>query len=148
MILSFVDFWTTHKPELHASEIHLLNHTHKYAGTCDLVMMIDGKRYLLDIKTSNSVHTSYNLQLAAYATAWNETYPQEKIEEVGIIWLKSSKRGVKEGKMQGQGWEIVFPDKSVDEYFKMFLNIYEIYLLENPYQKPVFESYPISVKLS
>lgn len=147
MILAFSDFWITHKPELHASEIHLLNHTHKYAGTCDLVMMIDGKRWLLDIKTSNSIHTSYNLQLAAYATAWNETYPEEKIDEVGIIWLKSSKRGPKEGKMQGKGWEIVQPDKTIEEYFTMFKNIYDIYLLENPYQKPLFESYPTSVKL-
>jgi hypothetical protein len=85
--------------------------------------------------------------LSAYATAWNDSYPEEKIDNVGILWLKSSKRSVKEGKLQGQGWEIVEPDKSIDEYFKMFLNIYEIYQLETPNNKPHFESLPISVKI-
>ena len=100
----------------------------------------------MDIKTSNSLHTSYNLQLSAYTKAWNEKY-DDKIEETGIIWLKSSKRGPKEGKLQGYGWEIIQDDKTVDEYFTMFKNIYEIYLLENPNQKPIFESYPTSIKL-
>lgn len=147
MILRFAEFWSTHKPELLASEIHLLNHEHKYAGTCDLVLKIKDKNYLLDIKTSNSLHTSYNLQLSAYAEAWNTAYPEEKIDEVGVLWLKSSKRKLDEEKFTGKGWEIKFPDKPTDEYFKMFLNIYEIYLLENPNQKPLFESYPTSVKL-
>jgi len=147
MILKFSDFWNTYKPELLASEIHLLNHEHKYAGTCDLVVKIDEKVYLLDIKTSNSLHTSYNLQLSAYAKAWNDTYPQEKIDGVGVLWLKSSKRKKNKENFNGEGWEIVFPDKSIDEYFTMFKNIYEIYLLENPNQKPLFESLPTSVKL-
>jgi len=147
MILRFTEFWKTTKPELLASEIHLLNHEHKYAGTCDLVMKIDGKVWLLDIKTSNSLHTSYNLQLSAYAKAWNDLYPEEKIEKIGILWLKSSKRSTKEGKMQGQGWEIIEPDKSIDDYFRMFLNIYEIYRLETPNDKPYFESLPTTVKI-
>ena len=146
MILRFSDFWKTHNPELIASEIHLLSHEYKYAGTCDLVVKLNDKVWLLDIKTSNSLHTSYNLQLSAYAKAWNEKY-DDKIEETGIIWLKSSKRGPKEGKLQGNGWEIIQGDKTVDEYFTMFKNIYEIYLLENPNQKPIFESYPTSIKL-
>ena len=146
MILRFSDFWKTHNPELIASEIHLLSHEHKYAGTCDLVVKLNDKIWLLDIKTSNSLHTSYNLQLSAYAKAWDEKY-DDKIEQTGIIWLKSSKRGLKEGKLQGNGWEIVQGDKTINEYFTMFKNIYEIYLLENPNQKPIFESYPTSVKL-
>ena len=146
MILRFSDFWKTHNPELIASEIHLLSHEHKYAGTCDLVVKLNNKIWLLDIKTSNSLHTSYNLQLSAYTKAWNEKY-DDKIEETGIIWLKSSKRGPKEGKLQGNGWEIIQGDKTVDEYFTMFKNIYEIYLFENPNQKPIFESYPTSIKL-
>ena len=146
MILRFADFWHANKPELIASEIHLLSHEHKYAGTCDLIVKIDDKVWLLDTKTSNSLHTSYNLQLAAYANAWNEV-SDIKIEEVGILWLKSSKRKNKDGKMQGNGWEIIQPDRKLDEYFTMFKNIYEIYLLENPNQKPLFESLPTSVKL-
>ena len=146
MILKFSDFWNTCKPELIASEIHLLSHEHKYAGTCDLVVKIDDKVWLLDTKTSNSLHTSHNLQLSAYANAWNE-HSDVKIEESGILWLKSSKKKGKEGKLQGHGWEVVQPEKSLEDYFTMFKNIYDIYVLENPDQKPLFEKLPTSVKL-
>jgi ATP-dependent exoDNAse (exonuclease V) beta subunit len=146
MILKFSDFWNTHKPELIASEIHLLSHEHKYAGTCDLIVKIQDKLWILDIKTSNSLHTSYNLQLSAYANAWNEI-SENKIEKVGLLWLKSSKRKAKDGKLQGEGWEIVEPDKSIDNYFQMFKNIYEIFSLENPNNKPSFETLPTTVRL-
>jgi hypothetical protein len=67
-----------------------------------LVVELNGKRWLLDIKTSNSLHTSYDLQLAAYAKAWNETH-NEQIEETGILWLKAATRGSAKDKIQGAG---------------------------------------------
>ena len=91
LILKFHEFWSTYKPTLIESEIHLFSDKYKYAGTCDLVCEIDGVRWLLDIKTSKAIHTSMDLQLAAYSQAWNENF-DEKIEKMGIIWLKSSKR--------------------------------------------------------
>lgn len=74
-------------------------------------------------------------------------YPDEKIDQIGILWLKSSKRKKNVEKFTGEGWEVAFPEKSIDDYFTMFRNIQEIYLLENPNQKPSFDSYPVSVKL-
>lgn len=146
MINKFVEFWKETKPEIIATEQFVYSDEFKFAGTTDLVVKLNGQVWLLDIKTSNSLHTSYNLQLSAYAKAWDESY-DDKIEETGVLWLKSSKRSSKEGKLQGKGWEVVQGDKSIDEYFTMFKNIYDIYLLENPNQKPLFESYPTSVKL-
>jgi hypothetical protein len=109
--------------------------------------MLNGKRWLLDIKTSNSLHTSYDLQLAAYAMAWNETH-NEPIEEIGILWLKASTRTEgKKDKIQGKGWEL----KSIGNIitnFKMFQNIYEIFKLENPDSKPHTEVLPTTVKLA
>lgn len=91
MILRFSEFWKKCTPELVTTEYHLFSDIHKFAGTTDIICKIDGKLWLLDIKTSNSLHTEHNLQLSAYATAWNETH-NEPIEEVGIVWLKSSVR--------------------------------------------------------
>ena len=65
LILKFHDFWTTVKPILIESEIHLFSDQYKFAGTCDLVVEIEGERWLLDLKTSNSIHTAMDLQLAA-----------------------------------------------------------------------------------
>jgi hypothetical protein len=147
LILKFHDFWTTHKPTLIESEIHLFSDQYKYAGTCDLVVEIDGVRWLLDIKTSNSIHTSMDLQLAAYAQAWNETF-EEKIEKTGIIWLKSSKRGEGKGdKMQGKGWEIYKPTRTFEENLKLFNSIHELFKLEYPNPKPSSEQFPIEIQL-
>jgi hypothetical protein len=148
MILKFHDFWTTYKPTLIESEIHLFSDIYTYAGTCDLVVEIDGKRWLLDIKTSNSLHTSYDLQLAAYAQAWNELY-EEKIDHIGILWLKSSKRGEdKKGeKIQGKGWELYEPTKSIEENLKLFGYIHELYKLEHPEPKASNEQFPTEIQI-
>jgi len=147
MILKFAEFWNTHKPELIAGEYHLFSDQHEFAGTADLIVRFQEKLWLLDIKTSNSLHTSYDLQLAAYATAWNETH-NEKIERTGVLWLKASTRGEGKGdNIQGKGWQLKVVD-NIEKNFKMFQNIQEIYKLENPDFKPMTELLPTSVKLS
>ena len=147
MILRFADFWNTHKPELIATEYHLFSDEHKYAGTADLVVRMFENIWLLDLKTSNSLHTSYDLQLAAYAQAWNETH-DEKVTHTGILWVKANTRGEGKGdKIQGKGWELKIVN-DIEKNFTMFKNIYEIYSLENPNFKPVTETLPTSVKIA
>lgn len=147
MILRFADFWNTHKPELIATEYHLFSDEYEYAGTADLVVRWNDNIWLLDLKTSNNLHTSYDLQLAAYAQAWNETH-NEKVTHTGILWVKANTRGEgKKGKVQGKGWELrVVSD--IEKNFTMFKNIYDIYKLENPDFKPITEKLPTSVKLA
>jgi len=147
MILRFADFWNTHKPELVTAEYHLFSDIHEYAGTADLVVRLFGNLWLLDLKTSNSLHTSYDLQLAAYATAWNETH-DEKVTHTGILWVKANTRSEgKAGKIQGRGWELKMIS-DIESNFKMFKNIQEIYKMENPDHKPYTETLPTSVKIA
>jgi len=146
MILKFADFWKQLNPELIATEYHLFSDEHQYAGTTDIICRYKEKLWLIDIKTSNSIHTSHYLQLAAYAKAWNETH-NEPIENVGILWLKASTRSEGKGdKIQGKGWELKVVD-DIENNFNMFLKIKDIYSMENPNAKPYTETLPISVKL-
>ncbi len=149
MILKFHDFWSTYKPTLIESEIHLFSDKYIYAGTCDLVIEINGVKWLLDIKTSNSLYVSYDLQLSAYAQAWNELY-EEKIDKIGILWLKSSKRGEdKKGeKIQGKGWEIYEPERAIEDNLKLFEYIHELYKLEHPDVKPTSEHFPLAIQIN
>jgi hypothetical protein len=147
MILRFADFWNTIQPELISTEYHLFSDEYEFAGTADIICRIDGKLHLLDIKTSNSIHSSYNLQLAAYAVAWNETH-DALIERTGILWLKAATRG--EGKkdaIQGKGWQLK-PSDGIATNFEMFKKIYDIYKLENPESKPIIELLPTSIKIA
>jgi len=146
MILRFADFWNTNQPELISTEYHLFSDEFEYAGTADIICRIAGKLYLLDIKTSNSVHSSYNLQLAAYANAWNETH-NEPIEDTGVVWLKASTRGPGKDGKQGNGWQLK-QIGDIDHYFTMFKNIYSIYKMENPDSKPLTETLPTTTKMT
>jgi hypothetical protein len=103
--------------------------------------------WLLDVKTSNSLHTAYDLQLSSYAKAWNETH-DTLIEETGILWLKASTRSEGKGDaIQGKGWQLK-SISDIDRNFEMFLKIYDIYKLENPDSKPITELLPTTVKLT
>ena len=147
MILRFADFWNQVKPELISAEYHLFSDKYEYAGTADLVVRINDELWLLDIKTSNSLHTSYDLQLAAYTQAWNETHT-EAITRTGIIWLKASTRKEgKEGQMQGKGWQVKIVD-DIEKNFEMFTKIQDIFKLENPGFSPYTEQIPTTVKLN
>jgi len=148
MILKFVDFWETYKPELVASETHLFSDELKVAGTGDLVVRLDGKLMLLDIKTSNSLHESYDLQLSVYRRAWDELF-DTKIEDTGILWLKASTRGPdKTGKkIQGAGWQLKLNGENYQENIVIFKHLYEIFKAKNPELKPYSELLPTSVKI-
>jgi len=147
MINKFVDFWKTHKPELISTEEFVYSDEHKYAGTADLICKLDGQVWLIDFKTSNSLHKSYDLQLASYAKALKECRGVE-IERTGILWLKSSKRGPsnQKGRIQGTRWELKVVDE-IEENFELFKLIQRLYNLETPDTEPIYRKYPTVLKL-
>jgi len=147
MILKFYEFWNTYKPELISSEEFVWSDEFKYAGTADIVCKLNDQTWLLDIKTSNSIHKSYDLQLASYAKALEES-KGIKIDRTGIVWLKAHSRGpAKNGKtIQGKGWKVLEIDE-IDKNFELFQMIYKLYSLENPTVEPIYNSYPTTLKL-
>lgn len=145
MILRFAEFWKREKPELISTEYHVFSDKYKFAGTTDIICRMDGKIWLLDIKTSNHLHTTMDLQLSAYVKAWNEMH-NECIEEAGILWLKSKAHKENNKKVQGKGWELK-PIEDINKSFDMFMKIYDVYNMENKNTKPYIESLPTSIKL-
>ena len=117
------------------------------ADLIDLVVKMNGEVWLLDIKTSNSVHKSFDLQLASYAKALEES-KGIKIQRTGIIWLKAQSRGPSKQKnvIQGKGWKVLQIDE-IEENFELFKMIYKLYSLENPNTEPIYNSYPTTIKL-
>lgn len=62
-------------------EVVLLNEEHGYGGTCDAIATINGRRALIDFKTSSGVWPEFSLQMAAYRACL------EDIEIVRILHL-------------------------------------------------------------
>jgi hypothetical protein len=145
MFLRFVEFWETFKPTLIETEVHIFSDELKVAGTCDLIVEINGELWLLDLKTSNQIQTVYELQTAVYGQCYEECFGK-KIDRYGILWLKSSKRGSKKDKMQGKGWEIVESSRTFEENIDIFKTVKRLFDLENPTHSPVFTEFRTTAK--
>ena len=145
MFLRFVDWWEEYKPTLVEAEVHLFSDELKIAGTCDLVCEIDNELWIIDFKTSNYLQTTYDLQTAIYAQCFEECYGK-KINRAGVLWLKSSKRGPKKGKMQGKGWEMYESSRTQEENLDIYRAVRKLFDLENPSHKPAFTKFRTTAK--
>jgi ATP-dependent exoDNAse (exonuclease V) beta subunit len=145
MFLRFVDWWEEYKPTLVEAEVHLFSDELKIAGTCDLVCEIDNELWIIDFKTSNHLQTTYDLQTAIYAQCFEECYGK-KINRAGVLWLKSSKRGPKKGKMQGKGWEMYESSRTQEENLDIYRAVRKLFDLENPSHKPAFTEFRTTAK--
>lgn len=54
------------------TELKLVSLAYKYSGTCDAVGKIGKTRLLIDWKTGSAIYSDMDLQLVAYAQAYNE----------------------------------------------------------------------------
>ena len=145
MFLRFVEFWETYKPKLIETEVHLFSDELKVAGTCDLICEINDELWVLDVKTSNHIQPTYELQTAVYTQCYKECYGKDA-QRQGILWLKSAKRGPKKDKMQGKGWEVAEPERTQDENLDIFKTVRKLFDLENPTSSPSFESFRTTAK--
>lgn len=149
MILKFVEFWQTYNPVVLGNEFNIISDDMRLGGTIDLVCIINGERWLIDFKTSNAIHTTHELQMAAYAKMFNEKNPDTPIHRTGILWLKAATSGVdaKGKSMQGKGWQIKEFSRHYNEAFQLFIHVRAIWDQENPNYKPKNEIYQDYVKL-
>jgi hypothetical protein len=145
MFLRFVEFWETYNPKLIETEVHLFSDELKVAGTCDLICEIDGKIWLLDVKTSNMMHNTYPLQTAIYGYCYKECYGVD-VDNFGILWLKSSKRRLNVEKMSGKGWEVVLPERTQEENIEIFRMVKRLFDIENPQDVPTFTEFKTTIK--
>lgn len=68
-VKAFEDFCYDFKPEFLHTEALVVSRKYEYAGTLDAIVVIDGKVYVLDIKTGNYIWPEVALQLSAYSRA-------------------------------------------------------------------------------
>jgi hypothetical protein len=148
MFERYVDFSKMYKPEHLLIEQTFVNGSLGFAGTLDRICVIDGKSYVLDIKTSNGIYNSYWLQLAAYEQLYQNANLDQlpKIDGVAILWLNAKTRTYgKNGAIQGPGWQMVTrEDRSKD--WDLFQSVQKLWQAEHEDDKPREFSYQLSHK--
>lgn len=139
----YVDFSDRFSPTYSMIEQQIISPALGFAGTIDRVGMIEGKKYLIDIKTSNGIYNSYWLQLAAYRAALLKE-ANVKVDGVAILWLNAKTRtNGKKDDMQGVGWQMVTKERT-DEDYELFLATQKLWLAEHKNDKPKQFSYQLT----
>jgi hypothetical protein len=147
MFERYVEFSTRFKPEIIMSEQNFVNSFLGFAGTLDRVIKMNGLTYLIDIKTSNVVHDSYWLQLAAYRELLLQNKGME-VDFVGILHLNAKTRTEgKIGAIQGQGWQLIQQRDTAKE-LALFDKVRDLWLEQNKDAKPKKASYTLTHKKS
>lgn len=144
MITKFMDFYTTLVQEVESVEFMMFSNKYKIGGTIDLICQINGERWIIDYKTSNSMYKTYELQLAAYKEGFEEQ-TGEKIDRYGVLWLNAATR-TKKG-MQGIGWQLNEYTKDHDHNMRLYNCTRTLWDEENKDYKPKNLQYQNSYKL-
>lgn len=141
MFERYVDFTDRFKPEHLLIEAHYCSPKLGFGGTLDRLCVINGKVILMDLKTSNYLHPHYWLQQAAYVKLYNEenkgNAAAPHIDNIAILWLNAKTRT--EGKkdaVQGQGWQLKGPEKTIEEYWQLFEATRNLWNVEFGSMKP------------
>lgn len=75
---AFLEWFTSTNATIKESERIVYFHAKKtgieYVGRMDMIIEIDGKEYLADIKTGNAIYDEAYLQTAAYANAYEQEF--------------------------------------------------------------------------
>ena len=147
MFERYVDFVTRFKPDYFMNEQNFVSPALGFAGTIDRLAWLDGKLTLIDIKTSNNIHDSYWVQLAAYARLVEEM-TDNFLDQVAILHLNAKTRttGTK-GAVQGVGWQMIKRDRvETCQDYNLFLVTKQLWEAQNKDAKPRQVSYTLTHK--
>jgi hypothetical protein len=89
MFERYVEFSERFSPEILDMEVNMVSPELGFGGTRDRLIVLDGKKLLIDIKTSNALHNHYWLQMAAYVKLY-EKLTGDKVDGIAILWLKAN----------------------------------------------------------
>lgn len=134
-LMSFVAWAKEAKPMVVNREFVVWNDQDGYAGTVDLLCLVHGERWLIDLKTSQHVWPSHELQVSAYKHALPAvTYTGDT--KLGILQL-----GYRRNKA---GWKFT----EVADQYPLFLAAKQIWSKETAGQVPAQKDYPLSLMLA
>lgn len=124
---NYLSFEKQSNVKIIALETPMVSEQHRYGGTPDALMEIDGKLALGDWKTSNGVYEDMLLQLGGYAILWEENHPEQPITG-GFHLCRFAKEA---GDYSHHYWD------TLDEAKEMFLLLRRAYELDKLLKKRV-----------
>lgn len=128
-IMSFAEWFRKVKPEILGKEFVVFNDEYKYAGTVDLYCKIDGKEYVVDLKTSQNIWPEHELQISAYRHAFT------RLVDTAVLQLGYARNKDR------------FKFTEIKDCFDVFLAARQIWAKETEGVEPKQRDYPLQIKL-
>lgn len=134
-VMSFADWHRLENPkQIILNESVVVSKKFKYAGTLDLFYeKRDGRKSILDIKTSSSIWPEMELQLSSYKNAVEES--GQKVDCMEILQLNYKLNRAK------------FKVTEIEDKFVLFRAARAIWENENKSVVPKQKDYPVAIKL-
>lgn len=133
-VMNFADWYSDlakeHKLKVIKTEHVAINEKENYAGTIDLVLEIDGEKWIIDFKTSQNVWPEHEIQISAYKHCGLED------AKLGVLQV-----GYKRNQ---RGWKF----NEIEDKFDLFLHAKAIWKNENENVSPRQKDYPVELKLN
>jgi hypothetical protein len=84
----FIKWWLEHdvRPKLQEQKVWSVDGG-GYAGTMDAYWQVDGKWYVIDVKTSKGLWPEHEMQLAGYYHAFIERFPKMPVDGVAFLHI-------------------------------------------------------------
>ncbi len=120
---NFKNWYVTNNVKLIESEKTVYSKSSWYAGTIDLILEIEGKIWIADVKTSSAIYPEYFFQTAAYQKALVELGFDREITGHIIINVKKT------------GEIVVKRSYGYERNLEAFLNALEIYRIKADLEK-------------
>lgn len=131
-VMSFVEWANENKVKFLKQDFIVCNKEVGYCGTVDFLCQIGDVKYLVDIKTSQSVYLSHEVQVSAYIHA-----DEELKDAKGAILQVGYKKNKKSYKFT-----------PLEDKFDLFLAARQIWANECAEMQPSQKDYPLELKLN
>ena len=112
-LASFRNFLEDFAPTFEMSEATVYSPVESYAGTLDAVMVIGGRRLLVDYKTGKDIYPDVALQLAAYARAEfvllpdGTSVPMPAVDGAAALHLREYDATLDVGEFPDRGYSLI-----------------------------------------
>lgn len=133
-VQAFISWYRKVKPKILHNELRVdydMRGEYSYAGTIDLVVEIEGKVWIVDVKTSANVWPEHHIQVTAYWKCWQCDITKPMGDKGAILHLNSKTK-------QGYSWNEVDLEKNTDIWNACVNMFYAL----NPNPQPKFIEYP------
>lgn len=118
-VIEFLDWWESNEVKPIASEKIVWFPEYDYAGTADLITRINGKKFLIDFKTSKGLYSEYDLQATAYLKAEENRLNTQFSGGFGLLRFPKNSAGFEK--------KLVSDRKKIEKHWKGFKAARDLY---------------------